>query len=336
MVMAVFITVSTALTLIVLAWVLRPLWRRRPLPMALTIVGFAIATGLLYSMVGTPSALYPARHVQPRTLAEGIARLETELKRDPNQIDGLRLLGRAYLQQERPIQAREVLARAVKLAPDDPDVLAEAAEARALADRERRVDDQAMTWLRRAVQLQPMHQRARWFLGIAQRQRGEHAQAAATWEPMLTVLETDTAAALRTQIDLARRDAGIAPLPPSTTAPTSPTAAAALTVQVRIDRALIDNMAGASVFVIARVPGGSPMPVAVEKHPLTNFPARITLDDSDGPMPTQKLSALSEVEVLARISSSGNAMRQQDDVETKPVRVALPAKTPVKLQFGAP
>src|SRR3546814_9244925 len=91
----------------------------------------------------------------------------------------------------------------------------------------------------------------------------------------------------------------------------------------------------ASVFVIARIPDGPPMPVAAEKHTLQDLPLTITLDDGDSPMPTQKLSDLEEVEVFARLSSSGEAMRQEGDVDSKQVRVALPATGPGELVIGA-
>ena len=89
-----------------------------------------------------------------------------------------------------------------------------------------------------------------------------------------------------------------------------------------------------TVFVIARAPDGPPMPVAVEKHTVADLPLMVTLDDSDSPMPTAKLSALQNIEVIARMSESGNAVRQDGDLESKPVRVRLPADKPVKLVLG--
>ena len=79
--------------------------------------------------------------------------------------------------------------------------------------------------------------------------------------------------------------------------------------------------ANASLFVIARQPGGPPMPVAVEKLAAANFPVEVTLDDGDSPMPTMKLSQMDQVEVLARVSASGNATPQAGDFEA----VAKPA-----------
>ena len=114
-------------------------------------------------------------------------------------------------------------------------------------------------------------------------------------------------------------------------------AASGLQVKVALDPAFAARVrlrGDASVFVIARVPGGPPMPVAAEKHSLQDLPLTLTLDDSDSPMPTQKLSALKEVELVARLSASGNAMRQEGDLESAPVRVTLPARAPVELVLG--
>ena len=53
-------------------------------------------------------------------------------------------------------------------------------------------------------------------------------------------------------------------------------------------------------------------------------------------MPTSKLSQLREVELVARLSETGEGNRQEGDIESKPVRIALPAKAPVELVIGSP
>ncbi|WP_425512105.1 c-type cytochrome biogenesis protein CcmI/CycH, partial [Xanthomonas translucens] len=160
--------------------------------------------------------------------------------------------------------------------------------------------------------------------------------------------------ALRPQIDAARADAGLPALPaaaPGAAAPAQASATAAanaasapasaavgtLTVSVSLDpgfAARVRLRGDASVFVIARVPGGPPMPVAVQKHSLQSLPLRVTLSDSDSPMPTQTLSQLKQVQVLARLSNSGNAMRQEGDLESAAVTVTLPTARPVELVIG--
>ena len=338
--MTVFVIAAAVLALGTLAYVLRPLWANRtsgrPLAGAALVAVLAMTTALLYALVGTPNALDPAQRAAPQTLAEAVTQLEAELERDPNQVEGLRLLGRSYAALERRADARDAFARAIKLAPDDPDLLVEAAEARAMANAGNRFDADAVALLRAALALQPMHQRGRWFLGIAQRQAGQPAEAAKTWEPLLTVVEAATANTLRPQIDAARQEAGLPPLP-AAAAPASASGPNALTLTVALDpdfAARVRLRGDTTVFVIARVPGGPPMPVAVEKHPLSSLPLTVTLDDADSLMPTQKLSALKEIEVFARLSASGDATRQDGDVESAPVRVALPASAPVALTIG--
>ena len=43
-----------------------------------------------------------------------------------------------------------------------------------------------------------------------------------------------------------------------------------------------------------------------------------------------------QAELLARLSASGDATRQEGDLESKPVRVALPATSPIELILGQP
>lgn len=325
-----FASLASLLAVVVLVVVLRPLWRdaRRPA----VVLGIAALAGCLalYRLIGTPAALEAARLAAPETMDDAVAQLKAALARDPAQPEGWRLLGRAYASRQQWALSRDASARAAALAPDNPDVLVEAAEASALADPQHRFDARAVALLEHALQLQPAQQRARWFLGIARRQAGKPAEAASTWEPLLAQVDASTAGALREQINAARKDAGLAPL----VAPAS----RALQVRVQLDPDFASRVRlrpDASIFVIARVPAGPPMPVAVERHAVRDLPFTATLDDSDGPMPMRKLSAVQDVELVARLSASGNAMRQDGDIESAPVRVRLPADHAVELTIGA-
>ncbi|QWP79422.1 cytochrome C biogenesis protein [Lysobacter sp. K5869] len=330
---AVFAAAGAALVLFVLGYALHPLWRARPALGAGLGAGLALATLALYLGLGTPRALEPEQRRAPKTLADAVTQLEAELERDPNQIEGWRLLASAYTAEGLAVKARDAYARALKLAPDNPDLLAEAAEARALATRERRFDEDAVRMLEHALEQQPMHQRARWFLGIAQRQADRPGDAAKTWEPLLAVVQAGTAASLLDQINGARKDAGLEPLAPPNAGAAAGNAAASgpgLKVRVELAPALKAKLpASASVFVLARQDGGPPMPVAVEKHPLGAFPLEVRLDDGDSPMPTMKLSQLPKVQVLARVSASGNAIPQPGDLASAPQTVASDRKDTV-------
>ncbi|MDH7452751.1 tetratricopeptide repeat protein [Luteimonas composti] len=329
------------------AVVAAPLRRATPKLFAAVVLVVPVLAFALYRIVGTPAALDPAlaaasAQADAPTMEEAIAELEAALRRDPAQPEGWRLLARAYAAQGERAKSRDAFMRALEQIPDDPELLIETAQARAQAAPGNQFDDEALAQLRRALALDPGNQRALWFIGVVQRQRGDDRAAVETWETLLPALDADTAAALRTQIDQAREAAGMPPLAPAEVASVSADDGAApgagLRVRVSLDpefAARVRLRGDATVFVIARAAGGPPMPVAVERHALQSLPLEVVLDDGDSPMPTAKLSSLREVEVLARISATGSANRSEGDLESAPVRLALPADGPVDLVIGA-
>ncbi len=333
----IFALIAAAASLIAFAVVMRPLWRAKPRSAAIVIAGLTLASAGLYQLIGSPIALDAAMVKRPDSIEEALSQLERSRDRFPDH-EGWVMLATAYARVGKPEQARDAWEEVLKRAPDDANFLAAAAEARAQVHPQRRFDAKAVEYLRHALKNTPEHQRARFFLGIALRQQNKAAEAAAVWEPLLATVDAANADTLRAEIDAARVDAGLPALKPPAASATDAPAANGLVVEVALDPAFAARVrlrGDATVFVIARAPNGPPMPVAVEKHTLADLPLRVTLDDADGPMPTAKLSALKDVEVIARISESGNAMRQDGDLESKPVRVTLPADKPVKLVLGA-
>ena len=308
---------------------LRPLWRES----RGIAIGAVLALGLsalaLYRLVGTPAASTSLRRSRLRDRCRKPSpSCEAELERNPGQADGWQLLGKSYAMLDRQADARDAYARAVKLTPDDPDLLVEAAQARAVRrSAEAAGCRRSVAMLQHALELQPQHQRARWFLGIcaapgrpSRRGREDLGTAARAGRCDDRRHPARRRSTPRARMPACRR----LPLPPRRSARRAN--ANALTVKVALDPDFASRVrlrGDASVFVIARVPDGPPMPVAVEKHALQDLPLTVTLDDGDSPMPTQKLSALKEVELVARLSSSGQAIRQEGDLESAPVRVTL-------------
>lgn len=326
-----FAGVAVVLVLLALLPVLWPLRRdSRALWLAST-AALAIATFALYRLVGTPVALEPqqAQAQMPATLQQAIGELEAELKRDPNQPEGWRLLGRSYTAEQRHAEAQAAFEHALKLMPDDADLLVENAQARLYNHPQKRFDAQAVNLLQRALQLQPGHQRARWYIGIAQRQDGKPAEAAKTWEALLPLVQPSTAATLLPQINEARAEAGLEPLaqplsaaaPPAANDGASESAAAALlSVTVDITPDLRKRLSASdTLFVFARQIGGPPMPVAAKRVPANQFPITLTLGDGDSPMPTSKLSQLQQAQLVARVSKAGDVMTQSGDLQATPV-----------------
>lgn len=322
--MIAFAGAATLLCAVVLTVLLRPLWPEMRGATIAIAAATSLALAILYRLVGTPEALHENSVNAPQTLDQAIELLKLEVKKNPREMDAWRLLGLAYQRADQAIAARDAYANAANIAINDADVLTEYAQSRALADEKRLFDMESVALLQRALRLKPEHLRARWFLGIAMRQRGRNAEAIALWEPLLGQVDSETAAVLRKEIGSA-----------SGAKPGSDTAAAgpAITVKVALDPSLANNARSDNntvVFVIAREPGGH-MPVAVERHLASDLPLTVVLDDGDSPMPTRPLSQLHEVELTARLSNSGIGNKQTGDIESTPVRVALPAEKPIEL-----
>ncbi|QKW58887.1 tetratricopeptide repeat protein [Stenotrophomonas sp. NA06056] len=317
--------VAAALLAAAVLWPLRQQGRRG---FVLGVVALGVAGACLYLLVGNPRAAQVQAAPSVATLRDGVEALQQALQRDPQRADGWVLLGRSQAELGNAAAAAEAFSRAAALAPDEPGVLVEAAQARAQADPGKQFDDTALAWLQRARTLSPDAERASWLLGIALRQRGRNAEAADLWSTLLPRLEPGAAQALQAQIAIAREAAG----QPSDTSATAP---ALLQVRVQLPASLKTGNwpASTQVFVLARAVGGPPMPVAARKLPLAGFPATVGLGDGDSPMPTAPLSAHREVEVLARISRSGSANRSEDDLQTVPVKVTLPHDGVVELRF---
>lgn len=320
-----FAALAAAVMALMVLWPLRHNGRKGfiGLTVALGVAGYA-----LYLLVGTPEAATPRTETAAANdLQQGVLELQQALEREPQRADGWALLGRSQLALGQLQEANAAFERAVALAPDEVPVLVEAAQARAQTNPTRQFDDTALQWLQHAQKLDPNSERAAWLIGVALRQRGQNAEAAQVWEALLPKLEPGAAAALREQIAIARQANGDAPAAES--------GAHALQVSVALAPGTkVDALpANATVFIIARQPGGPPMPVAVEKHALADLPLTVTLDDGDSPMPTVKLSALDEVEVFARVSASGQANRQEGDMDSAPVRVKLPHSGSVELRL---
>ncbi|HEX7130009.1 MAG TPA: tetratricopeptide repeat protein [Rhodanobacteraceae bacterium] len=340
---------------------------RMPFVVAL-LIAFAlppVALGL-YAWIGTPNALNaPAVDSGKIDFAQATAELRAKLQSSPDHPEGWLLLGQAYTAMNRPADARDAYGYALKLKPDDPDIMVAYAEADVQASDDHRIEGQSRKLLERAVALAPDHQRGLWLLGISDYQLGHFDDALAHWKHLLTLLQpgSGVANAVNGQIAMAQARADgktqaqaetiaqavAAQASPRSRAPAAatdvnaeagaskagPSAAAtsvALQVQVKLDPKLAGKVSpGDTLFVYARAINGPPMPLAVARLKASALPTSVTLTDAMAMTPQLKLSAFPRVQVSARISKSGNAMPQAGDLEAQPAQVATDAKQPVAL-----
>jgi cytochrome c-type biogenesis protein CcmH len=76
-------------------------------------------------------------------------------------------------------------------------------------------------------------------------------------------------------------------------------------IKQKFDRAL-------TLFVLARDPAGGP-PLAVQRHDSSKLPLTVELSERDAMMPTRTIASSPRVQVVARLSRSGNPQAQSGD-----------------------
>lgn len=77
-----------------------------------------------------------------------------------------------------------------------------------------------------------------------------------------------------------------------------------------------------TVFIFARASKGPRMPLAVFRAKVKDLPMQYHLDDSMAMQPGMNLSMFDQVVVVARVSSTGEAMPQSGDLEGSSKTVA--------------
>ena len=87
----------------------------------------------------------------------------------------------------------------------------------------------------------------------------------------------------------------------------------------------------AMLFILAKRPAGMPMPLAVKRLPASALPVTVVLDDSLAMSPAARLSSADSVDVIARISQTGQAIAASGDLEGKQAGVAVTADGHVEI-----
>ena len=284
-----------------------------------------------------------AETAQLAQIEEMVAGLEARLKTQPDDADGWQMLARSYTAQGRVAEALPAWKRVAELRPKDAQALADVADGIAMAQGRSLAGEPEKLALR-ALEIDPDNLKALVLAGTAAFNREDARGAAVLWERALKVAEpgADFTLQLQGALTEARQRAGLPPLAAASAAsptPATPTTQAAATQPRIAGRVSLAAAARAkvspddTVFIFARAPGGSRMPLAILRHKVSDLPLDFVLDDSLAMSPAARLSSASQVVVGARISRSGNAMPQPGDWQTLSAPVALGTQD-LKLEIG--
>lgn len=318
--------------LVAITFVIRPLLRdltRLTLLTGITVVAMvAVATGVYY-MEGSPDV--PSGRTEQGASATDIMAmvdgLAARLQQNPDDVNGWKMLGRSYMAIGNYAEAVNAYDRAVELEDaQDATTLVNLGVALAQAGGTQRLAPRAVSVFENAVTLDPNNPEALFWSGFAAVSRGDSLLAADRWERLL---ESDPPPEIRPQIEAQiaawRGEAPVAaPQPEANPEQGASLIRASVSVSDSARDALPED---ATVFVIARDPAQPSPPIAVTRRRLAELPSVIELDDGDSMIPGRELSAFAEVEVVARVSLSGQPTAQSGDwFGTALVRLASEAE----------
>ena len=307
---------------------------------AVLALALPLAAALAYWQFGDPQAFDPAlasateanpHALQPDQIARMVAALEERLQREPDNLNGWVTLARTYSTQQRFTDAVRAYEKLLAAVPDDADLLADYADALAMAEG-RRIGAGPMAAIKKALAINPTQWKALAMAGTEAFDRKDYKAALGFWERLQRSLPPDApmAQSIGASIAEARQLAGMSPAAPKAPAP-APAQAQAAAPAVTTRPGTADARVGGTVdlspalkaraapqdrvFVFARAVDGPRLPLALLTVQVKDLPLKFALDDSMAMSPDAKLSAFPNVIVGARISKSGNAPAASGDLE---------------------
>jgi cytochrome c-type biogenesis protein CcmH len=321
--------------------------------MSLFVIAVVVAG---YAAVGTPEALDPTavaarsphgeggHSVTMEQIAGMAENLAARLKDKPDDPEGWAMLGRSYAVLGQHDKAVPAFKQAATLRPDDAVVLADYADALAVANG-RNLEGEPNRLIEQALKIDPDNLKALSLAGTVAFYRKDYALALKHWEKMGTIdPQSPFVQQIQGGIDEARKlmAGGTAPAtgPVAQATPAAPAPAAAAPTGTAVSgvvslaptlKAKADPQD--TVFVFARAADGPRMPLAILRRQVKDLPLQFTLDDSMAMTPAAKLSSAQRVIVGARISKRGDATAQPGDLQGQSAPVA-PGANGLKIEIS--
>jgi len=295
---------------LIVAWPVYRNQRRFSWISASMVIGVIALSAGIYSRIGTPST--ESAESAPVELEEMVRSLDARLQENPDDPEGWKMLGRSYAQLDNPAKAIAAFEKAVALeGSSNAETLISLGEAMLMND-ETSIGGRAGELFESGLALAPSNPRGLFYAGLAAANHGDTNLAAERWEKLL-------AQSPPPQIEgmLRQRIAEWRGIPVSADTGNSvpaPNAAAGLSIDIRVgESAAAAISASSSVFVIARDPAQPSPPLAVVRRRASDLPTVISIDDSNAMVTGRNPSAYDSLEIIVRISASGQPMAQSGD-----------------------
>ena len=247
------------------------------------------------------------------------------VQKDPRDAASWAMLAHSYDMLGKFAESSKAYATLAELVPHDAQVLADYADALAVANG-RTLAGEPTALVRKALAIDPGNVKALTLAGTAAFERQDYEDAGEQWQKART-LSQDPQFIRQIDVSLANARALAKGLPaPAPAMASQPSTAASAVVAGRLtlaDDLLSKAPADATVFIFAIPVGGARMPVAITRRHVRDLPLDFSLDDSMAMVRDVRLSQASTVVIGARISRRGDIAPEAGDMQglTAPVSV---------------
>jgi cytochrome c-type biogenesis protein CcmH len=319
--MLAFIVIAVLLTAGASALLLWPLLRRRddqrtdPITAVVVMCGLFAWGGIVYALASKFE--WVEAPAVADTPAASAARLAKQLARQPDNLEGWMKLGEQYFDLEQYPLAIRAFQRADRLANGtNAEAISAMAETMLAQDFEN-IRGAAGRLFERVLEMEPNNPKALLYSALAALGRGENPTARERFQRMLA---TNPPQQIRDIVEkqLQAIDAAEMAQAHGGATPAGGTAVAAdsqaqVQVRITVSPSLRYEVSGASaLFVAARDPNQPGPPFAAKRLPL-DFPVDVTLTAADAMLPQRRISSGQTLDVVARISLSGQPQSASGD-----------------------
>ncbi|WP_301101711.1 c-type cytochrome biogenesis protein CcmI [Propionivibrio sp.] len=305
------------------------------------LVAIPLAASTGYALLGKPEALEPLRtqaRVSPQQIEEMLVKLADRLKKTPDDNKGWVMLARSYKALGRYIESVEAYSHGGALVDADPMLLADYAEVLAQVNGGS-FEGKPRELIARALKLDPDEPQALFLAGAAATDRNDFPAVADYWGRLLRQLDpaSEEAQSMEAAVNkareiVARKDgkvlgkAGQEPTA-SKAAVSSEAISGEVTLSGKIaSQARPDDL----LFVFARAAEGSRMPLAVMRMQVADLPFEFRFDDAMALPGGRKISEFATVSLEARVAKAGKAQTSSGDLFGS-IKAVKPGSKNVKL-----
>jgi cytochrome c-type biogenesis protein CcmH len=293
------------------------------------VVGLVLLSGLSYVQLGAPQTWWTQPLSQrvkisattPEQLAEQTRQWLQTTQKSPKDAEAWLTLARLQAAQNAHALAEQALAQVIGLAPE-PDLWIERAQMKALSAGGVYAGE-PWQWIQNVLREQPLHLNALVLAGSAALSEKRYPAAQDYWQRALALVPADGEAAQGLQqalVQAAEMAAAPEAVVTGALSAASPAGDARPLIQgeVRVSPQVQSRIAaGSTLFVYAMAEEGSRRPVAIWRGTPTSWPVRFALSDNMGMGAPPMLSSLPQVRLVARLSKTGSAQKQEGDFQVE-------------------